>query len=602
MIRRPRPRVVLAAVFLTLIPLAVNQSLAAAPDEPDQTYPGQVAQSSLITTRYGDHLKIDLCYPADASGNRITGKQFPVIVEMSYTTSADWNAQCSGQFLTYVQHGYVAGFVNTPGTGGSEGGPFNPFDAAWQARAYDAVEWLGTQPWSTGKVGTIGCSGNGLTQWYTAKSHPPHLATMIPYCAPEDAWTLVMPGGMPSLEIISAGCGIPGVLTDARQGAWVPTDQQQAEYMVEMNKQKAYYGQVMPFCPLTDSWVAHPTRDAYWSERMNAHEEDITIPVWVWGNFNDLLWASSTEQYLGLGSKKKMFAAGWTNHAAPGPGFDATAESLRWFDRFLKGKRNGIDKELDSTRFRYLLNRKFQWKTAEDFPIPGTQYTDYNFTGEATNPLANGGLATSPPSSDTEVQYVYSPSEGFQTGMYSDFIRARTVNDPSNDDVVAHNDPTGPTDQRLAAGPHAATFVSPPASSGTELTGPVTATLYAKTTATDTDFVVKLVDVFPDGTYSGTGPQPGYWSLVTQGNLKGTFRTFKDNYLKQTPIPANEVVKYEVQLRATGYWLEKGHSLGVIVTSADFPRETLNQNPAVVTVVSSPQYPSHVTLPVIPAS
>jgi putative CocE/NonD family hydrolase len=598
--RRPSRRTVLVGVLVTLLPLLAGHGRAAAPAAGGDSYPGQVAQSSLITTRYGDHLKIDLCYPADATGKRVTNRRFPVIVELSYTTSADWNAECSGQFLSYVQHGYVAGFVNVPGTGGSEGGPFNPFDASWQARMYDAVEWLGTQSWSTGKVGTIGCSGNGLTQWYTAKSHPPHLTTMIPYCAPEDAYTLVMPGGMPSLEIISAGCGIPGVATDGRQGVWMPTDQQQAEYLVEMQKQKAYYGQYMPFCPLTDSWVAHPTRDAFWSERMNAHEEQITIPVWVWGNFNDLLWASSTEQYANLGSKSKMFAAGLTNHAAPGPGFDATAESLRWFDRWLKGRENGIDKALEGHRFRYLLNRKFQWKTAEDFPIPGTRYTDYFLGGSTDQALANGGVASSPPRSETRTQYVYSPTEGQQTGLYSDFIRARTVNDPSNDDIVGANDPTGPTDQRLAAGPHAATFASPPLTRGQEVTGPVTATLYATTTAADTDFVVKLVDIFPDGTYSGTGPQPGYWNLVTQGNLKGTFRTFRGDYLKQTPIPTGEVVRFDVNLRATGYWLEKGHRLGVIVTSADFPREILNTNPAVVNVVTSTKYPSHVTLPLIP--
>ncbi|MDT7548607.1 MAG: uncharacterized protein QOE84_1001, partial [Actinomycetota bacterium] len=199
-----------------------------------------------------------------------------------------------------------------------------------------------------------------------------------------------------------------------------------------------------------------------------------------------------------------------------------------------------------------------------------------------------------------QTQYVYSPTEGQQTGLYSDFIRARTINDPSNDDLAGANDPTGPTDQRLAAGPHAATFASTAVARGQEITGPVTATLYAKTTAADTDFVVKLVDIFPDGSYSGSGPQPGYWNLMTQGNLKGTFRTFHTDYLSQSPIPTDKVVRFDVQLRATGYWLEKGHRLGVIVTSADFPREIANPNPAVVTVLSSHRYPSHVTLPLIP--
>jgi putative CocE/NonD family hydrolase len=141
------------------------------------------------------------------------------------------------------------------------------------------------------------------------------------------------------------------------------------------------------------------------------------------------------------------------------------------------------------------------------------------------------------------------------------------------------------------------TFASEPLTRDTEVTGPITARLFASTTARDTDFVIKVVDVFPD---DSTTPQPGYWNHVSTGNIKGTFRSYKGRYATATAIPTGKVVQYEIQARPTSYLFKKGHRIAFIISSALVPKLMPNTLPAQVTIFHSAQYPSSVTLPIIP--
>lgn len=566
------------------------------------------SETVLVETRYGDRIKIDLCFPLNDDGSEVLNP-LPVVVQMSYTSDADWNTACddsvnpaSFTYGTLAQRGYVTGAVNTPGSGGSEAGPYNPMDPAWQDRTYDAIEWLGTQSWSNGNVGTIGGSGNGLNQWFTAKRKPPHLKTMIPIVAPADSWTSNMPGGMPSVQIAVLGCAIPGVITDTRWGLWVPGDEGQLEYFFEANQYNAP-NRIEVFCPITSGWWVHPTRDAFWAENMDAHMESLEIPIWVWGNWDDLLLTSSVGSYERLNSKR-MMTIGLATHFSPGPGFNDLEEATRWFDYWLKGIDNDIEEDIQSRPFRYLVNRSFQWKEAGEYPIPSTQYTNFYLYGENSgSALANGGLGTEPPTERNSDDYIYVPKSGVTTGFAHDFLSLQSaIGDPSQDDyqhIENLYDPSGPTDQRLALGATSVSYVSAALEEGIEITGPVSMTLYATTSASDTDFVIKLVDIFPDDESSGN-PPPGYWNLISFGNIKGGFRSYKDNYVKITRIPVGEIVKYEIELRPTSYWIEAGHKIGVIVTSSDTPRLLPNENPAQISVIGAPLYPSHITLPIIP--
>jgi putative CocE/NonD family hydrolase len=177
-----------------------------------------------------------------------------------------------------------------------------------------------------------------------------------------------------------------------------------------------------------------------------------------------------------------------------------------------------------------------------------------------------------------------------------DLVNPFDPNNAQNDTLLNNNLTTG--DQRLMTGPDAVTYESAPLNHDVEATGPITARLFAKTTASDTDFVFKLIDVFPDAAQSA-GPQPGFWNLVTLGNLKGTFRTYKGQFAEQTPIPTGQVVQYDIEGKPTSYLFKAGHRIAVMIESSDSPRLFPNPNPAMVTILHSPQYPSEITLPII---
>jgi hypothetical protein len=267
----------------------------------------------------------------------------------------------------------------------------------------------------------------------------------------------------------------------------------------------------------------------------------------------------------------------------PGPGFDVDAEALRWWDRWLKGIDNGIDRE---PTFRYYTKQDFHWHSAGDFPVPGTAFTAYH-AGPA------GTLSTSASDPSGSDSYVYDPAQGRANGQQG-FLPPGQVkpNRPENDNIVSYNEPLGPGDQRLDSF-DALNYLTEPLTTDTEVTGPVTMDLVASTTAEDTDFVINVIDVFPDGAPSATGPQPGYWNLAVHGQLKGTHR---NGYVRSEPIPPGEQITYHIELQPTSYLFRAGHRIGAQIESADASRSLPNPNPAVVTVFHS----STLTLPVVP--
>jgi putative CocE/NonD family hydrolase len=185
--------------------------------------------------------------------------------------------------------------------------------------------------------------------------------------------------------------------------------------------------------------------------------------------------------------------------------------------------------------------------------------------------LAQGALSTSPPKAAGSSTYVYNPADG---KGYNPFGAGESQ------------------DQRVELGSRVS-YLAGALAKDTEVTGPITMRLYAKTTSADTDFVVKLIDVAPDN---------GAWTMVpTNGYLKGTFRGYQGDYRSQSDIPTGQIVAYDVQFYPTSWMFRKGHRIGISIASGDLGEIYPNPNPAKVTVVHSPKYPTAITLPVIPS-
>jgi putative CocE/NonD family hydrolase len=595
-----------AVMALAVSSATLAASAHAAPNNAgDKTYDSAIWKETRVTTRYGDSVAVELCFPAHG-GVRAPGR-FPVVGGLIYTSAAG-NNPCSAQ-MAYIKAGYVYAEIQVPGSGGSEGGPWDYADKDWALHNYDAIEWIAKQPWSTGKMGTIGGSGNGVSQLWTSQYRPPHLTTMIPQVSSHNGYDMQYPGGIRSFAVATLLCGIPGALTTTENGEYAPpTSQEQLEEMLKIQEQKATELRGNPYCPPTYGAFQHPEYDAYWRDLNTSHIENVTIPVWVQGSWDDLFVNASQHDYLTFGSKNKMFSMGWVSHAAltgiP-PGFDPVAQSIRWFDYWLKGKKNnGILDDLKNGRFQYQSWEQWKPKQAAEYPIPGTNYTPYYLEGGSTNPLANGSVSTARPKQAGSDSYVYNPASGAVVGgPYSGFARAHNQTNPANRDTVAYLDPGGRGDQRLDSAGRVV-YLGEPLKHDTEVTGPITATIYASTTAADTDFVVKLLDAEPeDGSgFDGTQAPPGFWHEVQPGYLKGTYRSYKSGYVKQTPIPVGKVVRYEIEVWPTSWYFKKGHRIGVAISSSDSLAAGPNPNPANVTIYHSKKYPSSITLPVIPKS
>lgn len=291
-----------------------------------------------------------------------------------------------------------------------------------------------------------------------------------------------------------------------------------------------------------------------------------------------------------------MLAIGANGHSA-GPGFDPIHEATRWYDYWLKGDRdNGIGEELTDTPVRYYTRGANEWRTATDWP-PTEVSTErlYANNGRTVAPATGTLTEDSPRATTGSDSYLYTPLSsrlGGQNGFLNQgvpVIMPRSPNTKNNTTLLAFNNPTGQVDQRLNA-LDSTTYVGPVLTDDVEITGEPQVTLSATSTSSDTDWVVRLIDVHPD---TSTVPQPGYWNLVDTGWLKGTHR---DGHTDPKPIPAGKPVTYQVDLWPTSYQFKKGHRIAIQIASAD-PRTLPNLNPAINTIHRNAAHPTSIELP-----
>jgi putative CocE/NonD family hydrolase len=295
------------------------------------------------------------------------------------------------------------------------------------------------------------------------------------------------------------------------------------------------------------------------------------------------------------------------NHAANAPvagvdyGPDATIDMegviVRWFDRYLKGVDNGVDREPPVRVFVMGENR---WYAEDDWPLPQTVFTRYYLasSGVANSLKGDGVLTTTPPADEASDSYVYDP-------------RAPTL-DASNGYHAHNGHLDGPLDTRLSAiGDDVLVYQTAPLEAPLEVTGPIEATLYAATSAADTDWFVRLVDVHPDGRSL----------LLADGALRARSSDPENegrfNAARLTSIEPGTITRYTIRFwRGTANLFLPGHRIRIEISSSWFPYFLPNLNTgadnlalvplsdAVVarqTIHHGPSHASHVLLPVIPS-
>ena len=356
-------------------------------------------------------------------------------------------------------------------------------------------------------------------------------------------------------------------------------------------------------------WLAHPTNDAYWHAwNIAARHAQITVPAFHIGGWYDIFLDGTLRNYVGMrangGSQaaragQRLLIGPWLHGPfgnvtgegdfgvrATGDMIDITGLQLRWFDYWLKGLANGVPHD---PPVRLFVMGDNVWRHEQEWPLARTQYTRYYFhsQGRAQTRQGDGRLSPALPGDEPVDSYVYDPRDPVPTHGGGLCCWPAAL-------------PGGAFDQRTVEDrPDVLVYTTSPVERDIEVTGPVTVTLWAMSTAPDTDFTAKLVDVHPNG----------FAQNLTDGIMRACYRA---STTQPTLIEPGRLYQYTVDVWATSNVFKAGHAIRVEISSSNFPRFDRNPNtghafghdallrPALQTIYHDCEHPSHLTLPIIP--
>ncbi len=479
----------------------------------------------------------------------------------------------------YARRGYAVAVQDCRGRFKSEG-VWEPF-VNEAHDGYDTIEFLAGQPFCSGKVGMIGGSYLGWVQWWAAREKPPHLVTIIPNVSPPDPLynipyeygVFFLLGAIWWAEVVEseATADLSGaVLT--RIGERKYTKLLMDLPVIDLDKK--VFGHENAFWR---KWIEHPAQDEYW-DRASFLDKlcQVKIPVFHQSGWFDGDGIGTKLNYLAMRNCghpfQKLILGPWghTDTAtrsigdrdfSPRAVIDLQTEYLRWFDRWLKGVENGIEKE---PLVRLFVMGDNRWLEGERYPLPGTKMTPFYLSSDkgAAGQNGDGLLSIEPPRKKSSYDsFVYDPGDPTPTPY---FYEENTGDSPM------------PEERRKAARKeHARTILSsrkdilvyrtPPIERPLTFAGPIEANLVASTSARDTDWFVRLVEIDDRDTPF----------LLAEGKIRA--RYWK-SLRKPELLKPSEVVTYRIDLWHTAITIPKGYRLQVEVASASFPIFSRNLN------------------------
>jgi uncharacterized protein len=554
-----------------------------------------------VTMRDGVILRADIYRP------KADGK-FPVLLQRT-----PYNKDGGFRFgLQGAQRGYVVIIQDVRGRYASDG-EWYPFKHE-PDDGYDTVEWAAALPYSNGKVGMFGGSYVGATQMLAAIAHPPHLAGICPVVTASnyhanwtyqggafeqwfnESWTSGLAQNTLDREVQEKTNAIQGM----RQ---LPLT---AYPLFNFGGAAGAPDSAALLAPYFLDWLAHPNYDDYWKQwSIEEHYGEITVPALTVAAWYDLFQGGSLRNYLGIKAHGGSEAARQGQHLIVVVGghsgmgekvgdvdfgqdaaFNEDQATLDWYDYLFKGVHN----QFAGKPVKIFVMGRNQWREEEDWPPARARETKYflHSEGKANSLHGDGTLSTVAPRSEKADQYVYDPADPVPT-----------IGGPLCCDSE-HLEP-GARDQRPdEARNDVLVYSTPPFAQDMEVTGPVSLELYAKSSAVDTDFTAKLVDVWPNG----------FAQNLTEGILRARYR---DSQEKPELINPGQVYKFHIDVWATSNVFLKGHVLRLEVSSSNFPRFDRNLNTggdnetgekyvsATNTVIHDAEHPSALILQVVPA-
>ncbi len=518
----------------------------------------------------------------------------PYPVLLNRTPYVKDSADRAKRIRPYVQAGYAVVHMDVRGRGNSEG-IFNPYFQEIED-GHDSLEWCGTQPWSTGKVGTFGGSYEGWTQIFPTRLQSKYHKAAFLMCTP-------------SMHPFHNGAYWSGVPMPI-MGMWTlfTSGKTNKEHITELDWESVV--NVRPLRDLMkrlglsetyrDEHLQHETLDDYYKRLWpDGVMERTIVPCYhVTGWFDDDQ-KGTLDHFPALALRhpdpevrhsQKLLIGPWPHRLSIDTSklgdFDYGShsmvplpkEAVRWFDYWLKGVDNGV---VDEPRCRMFLMGANRWIDTDAFPAAEARERVFLLGADGpTNSLLGRGTLGQAHGSSPASTFTYSPERPAPTPFWKENFQNGTNEDlrpiQRRDDILV--------------------FTSDPLGDPLNVVGMLTAELYASTTARDTDFVARLSDVAPDG----------YAQRLNAGILRLRYR---EGYERIKLVEPGEIVKIAIDMWATGHQFKPGHRVRLEVTSSAFPTWAPNFNtggsvwdevdPIIAenTVYHSAQYPSRLILP-----
>ncbi len=625
-----------AACAFAVAALVLLSSPLSAQSVSDARYGVTVQRNVMVPMRDGVKLATDIYLPT-VDGVAIQEK-LPTILER--TPYDKLRAGDVSLAHYYSARGYAVVIQDTRGRYKSEG-VWHMLNDDGKDGA-DVCAWIGKQPWSNGKIGMIGTSYVGGTQHAVALEKAPNLVTVIPADAMSNlGYQSMRNAGAFELRFWN------WIFTRAGDGSRQARDPGVKAALAEMAANRRHYLLNLPIrkgttplklAPEYEDWLVeamkHGGNDAFWAQNNILDHPDRykDIPVFLIGGWYDS-WAGNTSAnfqaltkaikgpvYLTMGpwihGAHGSSAHGQVSFGSAAAMADPLAWRLQWYDHWLKGLDTGIGKTAPfATPVRIFvmgtgdgkktadgkLNHGGYWRDEREWPLARTRYTKYYLQ-------PGGGLATTPPSAaSASTSYTFDPSYPVPTigGNISsaDGIMLQGAWDQRGGKHIWNGEAPIP----LSARRDVLVFQTEPLDKDVEVTGEIQVKLWASSSAVDTDFTAKLLDVYP------SSPDfPGGFDLnLEDGIVRARYR---ESLQREVLMEPGKPYEFTIKLYPTSNVFKKGHRIRVDLSSSNFPRFDVNPNTgeplgdhrrlvvATNTILHDREHPSHIVLPIIPAT
>lgn len=500
-----------------------------------------------------------------------------------------------GTYRFFTSRGYAVMIEDVRGRYASQG-VFGPTEQEGPD-SNDTIDWISEQPWSDGRVAMAGSSYLGMVQWWAAVQDNPHLVAISPICSGDDEYLDRFYSAGGALKLGHRLLWLAQNLTPPSQVRPLFTG-----YIWHLPVRSADVAATGVTLPLWRTALDHPSYDAYWrSYSVREQMNRVNLPVLSMGGWFDNYAESDLDAFARLAKRRQKIET-WIGPWAHNPGLKfqtrdfgpqaaipIRTKQAEWFDRWMRGSAAEPEDKTEPDLHIFVMGPN-AWREEHEWPLARTRYTPLYLRsgGHANSVLGDGELDWQPVRKSQSDGFIYDPMNPVPTRGGAICCDPKLL-------------PPGPLDQTaVESRPDVLVYTSAPLTDEIEVTGPVRVALYVATSAPDTDFTAKLVDVYPDGMPLN----------VTDGIQRLRYRL---SLSQPAFVKRNSPYQITVDAGVTSYVFGARHRIRLEVSSSNFPRFDRNLNlaehvadestaaRAKQTVYHQKNYPSAVVLPIIPA-